>query len=111
MNRGSRMGAEVGQVAAKLGKIVECWTCGIGIGVDMVGKRWGEEPYDWQGKRFDPPHECDVTRKGLNPDQIRAIAAVEAWLEKWSHTQRGGDSYQVPMGDSRLPPETDEARE
>ena len=105
MNREMRMGAEVGQVAAKLSKILECSTCGIGIGVDMVGKRWGEDPYDWQGKRFG--HECKVTRAGINEDQRRGIAAVEAKLEKWSQTQHGA-GYQAPLGDSRLPPEPED---
>lgn len=106
MTRGSRMGAEVGQVAAKLSRAVECSTCGIGIAVDMVGKRWGEDPYDWKGERFG--HECNVARNGLTPEQVRVVAQIEVDLEKWSHTQRGGGEYQAPLVDPRLPPERDD---
>lgn len=99
------MGQEVGQVASKLAAAVECVTCGIGIGIDMVGKRWGQMPYDWQGKRFD--HACKVTRGGLDEKQREAVIAIEADLEKWAQMQTGA-SYQPEMPDPRLPREYDE---
>lgn len=105
MNRAMRMGAEVGQVAARLGTALECVTCGIGIAVDMVGKRWGEDPYDWKGERFG--HECKLTRAGLTPAQIAKVAEIQKHLERWAQTQRG-ESHQATMPDSRLPPERED---
>ncbi len=109
MSRGLRMGSEVGHVAGKLAVALGCSSCGIGIAVDMVGKRWGEEPYDWKGERFNPPHACAVTAAGLSPDQMRTVGEIEKELETWSHRQHGGGGeYQVPLPDARLPVERDE---
>lgn len=106
MSRGLRMGSEVAHVAFRLAAAVGCVSCGIGIGIDMVGKRWGEEPYDWKGDRF--KHECSVTRNGLTRDQMLAVGDIERGLEQWSHSQRGGGEYQ-PTLEVRLPPERDES--
>lgn len=100
------MGAEVSFVAFKLASAVGCLSCGIGIAVDMVGGRWGEEPYDWEGKRFG--HACRLTREGLSADQKRVVADIGKSLEVWSHGQSGGDGYQATLHDGRLPPERDE---
>ena len=102
---GWKMGREVGLIAAKCQRAVRCAPCGIGIAVDVVGRRYGEEPYDWRAKH--DGHDCANIRHGLTEDKKAAILSIAQWLERGPST---GVTYQQPIVavDSRLPPEKDE---
>lgn len=99
MNRSQQMGNEVGRLAAALGRVVGCSTCGIGLAIDAVGEHWGEDPYDWGLRRDGHDKICNVSRGGLTRQQdIDARAIIDGF-------------YKIPpalLPDPRLPPERDE---
>lgn len=103
MNRDERMGQEVAHIAGPIRAVVECVPCGIGIAVDIVGKRWGEnEETDWSNSKIG--HACKVTRDGLTPEQLEKIRAIQDELARWSPLP----TESPPPPDPRLPPERDD---
>lgn len=104
MNRSSRMNAEVKQIRTRITAAIGCGTCALGISLDIVGRRWGDGPFeDWRCSRED----CAVSRSGLTADQGAAVDAISAELT--------GPVEAPPRvvfePDSRLPPERDDEPE
>lgn len=97
---GWKMGREVGLIVWTMAKAVGCQPCGIGIAVDLVGRRWGEEPYDWRANHNG--HDCENIRNGLTPQKQLACEKIASSLRP-----SPGDEVQVPI-DTRLPPEPDD---
>jgi len=101
------MGAEVGKLAARVGAIVGCGTCGTGLAIEIVASRWGEPEYEWIAKG----HACAVTKaRGPSEEQRVAIEAVIATL---GPVPRAPDPIPAPAeyADARLPVERDEETE
>jgi hypothetical protein len=98
LNRGEpnaiRMGREVGQSARRFATALGCMTCGIGKAIDVVGRRWGNPPYDWAGSRardmVSPgtpgpvEHMCKNTTWNLTSKPSRSVGPWE-WGFNKSH--------------------------
>jgi hypothetical protein len=84
------MGREVALMQFGMGKELGCWTCGIGKAIDIVGRKYGEPPYDWAGERA----RDMVSPGGGGP--VRHICKNTTW-----------DKEPVEP-DRRLPPESDD---
>ena len=102
------MSAEVALLASDIGEIVNCVTCGIGIAVDIVGRRWQQPPYDWAGERFN--HSCKVAKDGLDANQSAAVDRVCEKLTKPLGAAYPVEQREMPpaVPDSRLPPEKED---
>lgn len=103
MTRGQKMGNEVGRLAFPIGRLVGCMTCGIGLAIDAVGERWGEEPYDWGLRREGHDKICTISAGGLP-------AAKEVEVRKLVDRFYGTLPV-VATADPRLPPERDDEEE
>ena len=101
------MGAEVGKLAARVGAIVGCSTCGTGLAIEIVASRWGEPEYEWLAKG----HACAVT-KARGPSEEQRVA-IEAVIETLGPVPQASEPAPSPPGyaDSRLPPERDDETE
>jgi hypothetical protein len=107
MSRSLKMSAEVARLTPRLGVILGCSTCGMGLAIDIVGARWGEPSHDWLGGSFG--HACAVTRAGkVTEAKMLEVDAVVATLPKW--TEQPAEPEPAPAGyrDSRLPVEPDD---
>lgn len=57
-----RMGAEVTRLFGECIKRLGCKTCGIGLAIDTVGRKYGNVPFDWAGKEAKKcGHRCSNT--------------------------------------------------
>jgi hypothetical protein len=109
MSRGSQMGAEVGRLASKIGGIVGCVTCGIGLATEIVAARWGDPPYDWVGNGGN--HRCELSRAGEpTPEQRTQIDELIASLGPVPQMP-GPTPAPAGLVDSRLPVERDDDAE
>jgi hypothetical protein len=110
VSRSLKMSAEVARLTPRLGTILGCSTCGMGLAIDIVGNRWGEPSHDWLGGSFG--HACAVTRAGkVETGKMAEVDAVVATLPGW--TEPPGEPEPAPAGytDSRMPVERDEEAE
>jgi hypothetical protein len=109
MNRGARMGSEVGKLASKVGLIVGCATCGIGLATEIVAARWGEPPYDWSGSA--DGHRCEVTKAGGPTAEQRA--EIDSLIAELGPVPEAPGPTAAPAEyvDSRLPKERDDEAE
>lgn len=110
MSRSLKMSAEVARLTPRLGAILGCSTCGMGLAIDIVGARWGEPSHDWLGGSFG--HVCPVTRAGkVTEANMRlvdeAVATLPAWTESTTEPAPAPKAYV----DTRLPVERDEEGE
>lgn len=95
------MTVEVGKIRGPIAKAIGCSTCALGIALDIVGKRWGDEGFDgWACDRSD----CGPSSKGLTVDQIAAVKAIGDELAGQQVEIRTGEATPDP----RLPPERDD---
>lgn len=110
MSRSLKMSAEVARLTPRLGAILGCSTCGMGLAIDIVGARWGEPSHDWLGGSFG--HACPVTRAGkVTEAKMAEVDQVVATLPEWAEPPE--EPAPAPKGyvETRLPPERDEEAE
>jgi len=62
-------GREIGMICWRLGQALGCMTCGIGVAIDEVGRRYGEEPYNWRDLDASGGHDCENIRNGLTAEK------------------------------------------
>lgn len=107
MSRSLKMSAEVARLTPRLGAILGCSTCGMGLAIDIVGARWGEPSHDWLGGSFG--HACAVTKAGkVQEDKLAEVDALAAALPAWIEPPEEPAPAPKAHVDSRLPREKDE---
>jgi hypothetical protein len=104
MTQQARMGVEIAKVAIRIGDLLGCSTCAMGIAIGAVGERYGYAPFDnWRCNRL----PCVVRKDGVPPAKLAAIS--EIILELPSAEAHLHDLPPAPArADSRLPPERDD---
>lgn len=104
MTQQVRMGVEIAKVAIRIGDLIGCSTCAMGIAIDAVGDRYGYAPFEnWRCNR----EACQVQKSGIPPAKLAGIAEIIAELPPADEHLRA-PSLPPAQTDPRLPPERDD---
>ncbi len=66
---------DVAILALRIGEVIPCGVCSLGIASDIVGRYWGGEAVDWIEDAGG--HECELLRSGMKPEQEARVLAIE----------------------------------